>query len=83
MVLSHSSYSSSGVDPGGKIVKLKKDVWCNEEGVCAESKDDQLPAGWKKGKLMGRKGQEVTDAEWKSWNVVSLKAKTPKENKSK
>ena len=35
-----------------------------------------------KGKVLGRKGQEITDAQAKEYGI-STKAKAPKENKSK
>lgn len=65
----------------GNKMKLKKDVWQNDAGEIAEGKDG-LPKGWVKGKLLGRAGQEVTDAQWKDWNIKT-KAKAPAENKAK
>ncbi len=62
-------------------MKLKKHVWINEDGDIKETTGD-LPKGWKKGKLLGATGQEITDAQGKEWGLSS-KAKQPKENKSK
>lgn len=61
---------------------LKKEIWINEEGFCAES-DGGLPKGWRKGKLVGRAGQEIAEAEFKALKFVETKAKQPKENKAK
>jgi hypothetical protein len=79
-LMSHYSYGGSQV--GEEKMILKKDVWCNDAGECVETSGG-LPKGWAKGKLMGKKGQEVSDAEYKSWNIVATKAKAPKENKAK
>ena len=62
-------------------MKLKKDLWIDEEGKVAEGTDG-LPKGWAKGKLLGRKGQQITDAQAKEWGI-GTKAQAPKENKSK
>ncbi len=83
--MSHSSYASnSSVHNLGKenMFIVKKDAWMNEAGEVKESADE-LPKGWKKGKLVARKGQEITDAQAKEWglNKASTKAKAPKENK--
>ena len=32
---------------------------------------------------MGKKGQEMSDADYKALNIVATKAKAPKENKGK
>ena len=61
---------------------LKKEIWINEEGFCAES-DGGLPKGWRKGKLVGRAGQEIEEAEFKALKFVEKKAKAPVENKAK
>jgi len=60
---------------------LKKDTWLNEDGKVGQS-NDKLPNGWKKGKLLGRKGMEVTDSQAKEWGL-NAKAKAPAENKGK
>ncbi len=80
-LMSHSSYES-GTSSKKEIMKLKKDIWCNEKGECAES-NEGLPKGWNKGKLMGRAGQEMNDADYKALKFVTTKAKAPKENKAK
>ena len=62
---------------------LKKDVWIDEAGNVKQS-EEGLPAGWKKGKLLGRKGQEVSDLQAKEWGLAKeTKAKKPVENKAK
>ena len=61
---------------------LKKDIYMNEAGECKETTGG-LPKGWAKGKLIGRKGQEMPDADYKALNMVETKAKAPKENKGK
>tara|TARA_R110000824_G_scaffold297909_2_gene486138 strand:+ start:5976 stop:6218 length:243 start_codon:yes stop_codon:yes gene_type:complete len=71
-----------GVDQVGKVKMaiLKKSVWIDDDGKIAEG--DSMPSKWKKGKLLGAKGQEVTDAQAKEWGIGS-KAKAPAENKGK
>ena len=81
MVLSHSSFESGAVDQRKAKMKLAKDVYINDEGVVKESAKG-LPNGWAKGKLLGRKGQEISDAQAKEWGI-GKKAKAPAENKSK
>ncbi len=81
MVLSHSSFESGAIDQGKAKMKLAKDVYINDEGQVKESAKG-LPTGWAKGKLLGRKGQEITDAQAKEWGI-GKKAKAPAENKSK
>ena len=81
MVLSHSSFESSAIDQRKAKMKLAKDVYINDEGQVKESAKG-LPTGWAKGKLLGRKGQEITDAQAKEWGF-GKKAKAPAENKSK
>lgn len=74
-----------GEDPlrKDKMAILKKDVWTNENGEIKES-DSGLPKGWAKGKLLGRKGQEVSDLQVKEWGLTKeTKAKKPVENKGK
>ena len=59
---------------------LNKSVWINEDGKIAEG--DSMPSKWRKGKLLGAKGQEITDTQAKEWGIGS-KAKAPTENKGK
>ena len=54
----------------------------NDAGECVETTGG-LPKGWAKGKLIGLKGQEMSDADFKALNIVATKAKAPKENKAK
>ena len=79
-IMSHHSYGGSLVGEG--IMILKKDNYMNEAGECKETTGG-LPKGWAKGKLIGRKGQEMSDAEYKALSMVETKAKAPKENKGK
>lgn len=61
---------------------LKKYVWIDEAGKIAETTENDTPKGWKKGKLLGVKGQEVSDLQAKEWGL-GKKAKAPTENKGK
>ena len=79
--MSHSSYES-GTSSKKEMMKLKKDIYMNEEGLCKESAEG-MPKGWRKGKLVARAGWEMPDAEYKALKFVEAKAKAPKENKSK
>ena len=79
--MSHSSYES-GTSSKKEIMKLKKDIYMNDEGLCKESAEG-MPKGWRKGKLVARAGWEMPDAEYKALKFVEAKAKAPKENKSK
>ena len=83
-LMSHSSYASnSGGDKARKdTMKLKKDIYMNDAGEIKEGSAKGLPTGWAKGKVLGRKGQEITDAQAKEYGI-GTKAKAPKENKSK
>jgi|TARA_E500000331_G_C16738499_1_gene489819 hypothetical protein len=81
MVLSHSSFKSGAIDQREEKMKLAKDVYTNDAGDIKESAKG-LPTGWAKGKLLGRKGQEISDAQAKEWGI-GKKAKSPTENKSK
>lgn len=63
-------------------MKLKKDIWSNDKGECAESTEG-LPKGWNKGKLIGKAGQDMLEADYKALKFVTTKAKAPKENKAK
>ena len=79
--MSHSSYES-GTSSKKEMMKLKKDIYMNEEGLCKESAEG-MPKGWRKGKLVARAGWEMPDAEYKALKFIEAKAKAPKENKSK
>jgi hypothetical protein len=68
---------------GRKKMELKKYVWINDAGKTAETANRELPKGWVKGKLLGAKGQEVSDAQTKEWGLGNAKAKAPAENKGK
>ena len=50
--------------------------------VFAETTDNNLPKSWRKGKLLGVKGQEISDVQAKEWGL-GTKAKAPAENKGK
>ena len=86
-MFSHSSYASN---LGGKQteekenMKIKKDLWINEEGEVKEAQaNGDLPKGWAKGKLIARAGAELSDLEAKEYGIKKeTKAKAPKENKS-
>jgi len=85
MVISHSSYKVGASALKGKIMKVKKDIYKNEAGECKETSGG-LPKGWAKGKLVAKKGQEMSDAEFKALNIknkVEKKAVDLKENKAK
>lgn len=79
--MSHSNYVS-GTSSKKEMMKLKKDIYMNDEGLCKESAEG-MPKGWRKGKLVARAGWEMPDAEYKALKFVEAKAKAPKENKSK
>ena len=80
-LMTHSSFEG-GSSSKKEIMKIKKDIYMNEEGLCKESADG-MPKGWRKGKLVAREGWEMPDAEYKALKFVEAKAKAPKENKSK
>lgn len=80
-LMTHSSFEG-GSSSKKEIMKIKKDIYMNEEGLCKESADG-MPKGWRKGKLIARKGWEMPEAEYKALKFVEAKAKQPKENKSK
>ncbi len=80
-LMTHSSFEG-GSSSKKEIMKIKKDIYMNEEGLCKESADG-MPKGWRKGKLVAREGWEMPDAEYKALKFVESKAKQPKENKSK
>ena len=79
-IMSYHSYGGSIV--GEEKMELKKDIYMNDAGECVETTGG-LPKGWAKGKLMGKKGQEMSDADYKALNIIATKAKAPKENKGK
>ena len=82
-LVTRSSFNGQGeLQSGKKIMKLKKDVWINEEGKIAEAPAGEMPKGWRKGKLLGATGQEVSDLTAKEWGI-GKKAKAPAENKGK
>ncbi len=80
-LMTHSSFEG-GSSSKKEIMKIKKDIYMNEEGICKESADG-MPKGWRKAKLVARAGWEMPDAEYKALKFVEAKAKQPKENKSK
>ena len=80
-LMTHSSFEG-GSSSKKEIMKIKKDIYMNEEGLCKESAEG-MPKGWRKGKLVARAGWEMPDAEYKALKFVEAKAKQPKENKSK
>ena len=59
---------------------IKKDIYMNEEGMCMESSDG-MPKGWAKGKLIEKKGQEMSDAEYKALKFVRKKQNNQKKIK--
>ena len=81
-LITRSSFNGQGeLKSGKKIMKLKKDVWIDEEDKIAEAPHGEMPKGWKKGKLLGAAGQEVSDLTAKEWGLSTAKA--PAENKGK
>ena len=63
-------------------MKIKKDLWINEDGKVAEGEKGGLPKGWAKGKLVARAGAEISDIEAKEYGLSKeTKAKKPAENK--
>ena len=82
-LVTRSSFNGQGeLQSGKKIMELKKYVWIDEAGKIAETSDNSLPKGWRKGQLLGAKGQEVSDLQAKEWGL-GKKAKAPAENKGK
>ena len=82
LVTRASFNGQSELQSGKKIMKLKKDVWQNEDGKIAEAAAGEMPIGWAKAKLLGATGQEISDLTAKEWGIGS-KAKAPAENKGK
>jgi hypothetical protein len=63
-------------------MKIKKDLWINEEGEVKEGSEGNLPKGWAKGKLIARAGAEISDLEAKEYGIKKeTKAKEKKETK--
>ena len=82
-LVTRSSFNGKDELQSGKnTMLLKKYVWVDEAGKEAETTDNQLPKTWRKGQLLGAKGQEISDAQAKEWGLGS-KAKAPAENKGK
>jgi|TARA_B100000029_G_scaffold341316_1_gene333563 hypothetical protein len=84
-LITRSSFNGQGeLKSGKKKMLLKKYVWVDEAGKVAETTDNNMPKTWRKAKLLGAKGQEVSDAQAKEWGLgKATKAKAPVEDKSK
>jgi hypothetical protein len=82
LVTRASFNGKSELQSGKAKMQLKKYVWIDEAGKVAETSDNSLPKGWRKGQLLGAKGQEVSDLQAKEWGL-GKKAKAPAENKGK
>lgn len=83
VLFSHSSYVVSAKQTERKKMKLKKDLWIDEDGKVSEG-NNGLPKGWAKGKLIARAGEELSDLQAKEYGLVKeTKAKVLKENKAK
>ena len=84
-LVTRSSFNGKDELQSGKnTMLLKKYVWVDEAGKVAETSDNQLPKTWRKGQLLGAKGQEISDAQAKEWGLgKATKAKAPVEDKSK
>lgn len=83
-LVTRSSFNGQDeLQSGKKIMQLKKYVWVDEAGKIAETSENQLPKTWRKGQLLGAKGQEVSDLQAKEWGLGKAKAKAPAENKGK
>ena len=84
LVTRASFNGKSELQSGKAKMQLKKYVWIDEAGKVAETTDNQLPKAWRKGKLLGVKGHEVSEAQAKEWGLgKATKAKAPVEDKSK
>tara|TARA_B100000287_G_scaffold166760_1_gene157301 strand:- start:2774 stop:3028 length:255 start_codon:yes stop_codon:yes gene_type:complete len=82
-LVTRASFSGkSELQVGKANMLLKKYVWIDEAGKIAETTENKLPKGWRKGKLLGAKGHEVSDLQAKEWGL-GKKAKAPAENKGK
>lgn len=63
-------------------MKIKKDLWINDEGEVKEGSSEGLPKGWAKGKLVARAGDEISDLEAKEYGLkAENKAKKVKDTK--
>ena len=84
-LVTRSSFSGKDELQSGEKMILKKYVWIDEAGKIAETADNQMPKTWRKAKLLGAKGQEVSDLQAKEWGLgkAKAKAKAPAENKGK
>ena len=85
-LVTRSSWNGNGeLQSKEKRMQLKKYVWIDEAGKIAETTDNQIPKTWRKGQLLGAKGQEISDAQAKEWGLgkAKAKAKAPAENKGK
>ena len=84
-LVTRSSFSGRGElqSKEKESMQLKKYVWLDEAGKIGQTAENNLPKGWRKGKLLGAKGQEVSDAQAKDWGLSGSKAKAPAENKGK
>ena len=83
-LVTRASFSGkSELQVGKNNMELKKYVWIDDAGKIAETSENTLPKTWRKGKLLGAKGQEVSDLQAKEWGLGKSKAKAPAENKSK
>tara|TARA_R100000329_G_C7563145_1_gene199214 strand:- start:239 stop:487 length:249 start_codon:yes stop_codon:yes gene_type:complete len=81
VLFSHSSYTANAEQTEKENMIIKKRLWINDAGEVAEGVKDDLPKGWKKGKLLANKGDEITDVQAKAWGLKETKAKKPAENK--
>tara|TARA_R100000458_G_C8233211_1_gene214303 strand:- start:778 stop:1035 length:258 start_codon:yes stop_codon:yes gene_type:complete len=83
-LVTRSSFNGQDeLQSGKKKMLLKKYVWIDEAGKIAETTDNNMPKTWRKAKLLGAKGQEVSDLQAKEWGLGKAKAKAPAENKGK
>ena len=84
-LITRASFNGQGeLKSGKKKMLLKKYVWVDEAGKVAETTDNNMPKTWRKAKLLGAKGQEVSEAQAKEWGLgKATKAKAPVEDKSK
>tara|TARA_B100001250_G_scaffold252670_1_gene217287 strand:+ start:7759 stop:8010 length:252 start_codon:yes stop_codon:yes gene_type:complete len=81
-LVTRSSFNGKDELQSGEKMILKKYVWIDDAGKIAETTDNNLPKAWRKGKLLGVKGHEVSDVQAKEWGI-GKKAKAPAENKGK
>ena len=83
-LVSRSSYLGAERQAKGEKMELKDTYWKDEDGKVAKGDGDKLPKGWAKGKLVAKKGDELSDLEAKELGIKKeTKAKAPAENKSK